>query len=291
MFLGELESMEESSGGGELGGIEGDDGSELFASFHGPIVHNLSTFTQQILVEEECLTLYGNLSMVPMNVTCLGHAPTLNQSRMTRAIILIAMAVFSLMGNVATMLSIRKSKRHKSIHVYTLIYHLSIADLWVTFWCILGEALWFLTVEWKAGNWGCKIFKFSQMFGLYLSTFIMVLIGVDRFIAVKYPLKSMRKGLCNRLVGVCWGISAVLSLPQIFVFHVDVGPFVEEFYQCVTYGTYTAEWQEHLYATFTILFMFIIPLIILASTYLLTVCTLQRKSFLPRITHTTTTNK
>lgn len=61
------------------------------------------------------------------------------------------------------------------------------------------------------------------------------------------------------------------------MFHVDVGPFQEEFYQCVTYGTYTAEWQEHLYATFTILLMFIIPLVILAATYLLTVCTLQRK--------------
>ena len=39
-----------------------------------------------------------------------------------------------------------------------------------------------LTVEWKAGVLACKIFKFAQMFSLYLSAYIMVLIGVDRFI-------------------------------------------------------------------------------------------------------------
>ena len=40
----------------------------------------------------------------------------------------------------------------------------------------------FYTVEWLLGNVGCKIFKFNQMFSLYLSTFIMVLIAVDHFI-------------------------------------------------------------------------------------------------------------
>ncbi|CAG7825202.1 unnamed protein product, partial [Allacma fusca] len=39
-------------------------------------------------------------------------------------------------------ISIRKQNRHRSGHVYTIIYHLSIADLCVTFWCILGEAFW-----------------------------------------------------------------------------------------------------------------------------------------------------
>jgi len=37
-------------------------------------------------------------------------------------------------------------------------------------------------VEWRAGVIECKIYKFAQMFSLYLSAYIMVLIGVDRFI-------------------------------------------------------------------------------------------------------------
>jgi len=66
---------------------------------------------------------------------------------------------------------------------------------------------------------------------------------------------------------------------QLIVFDVRRGPFQEPFYQCVTHGVYTAEWQEHLYTFFTLLFTFIVPLIILATTYLLTVYTLHRMKF------------
>ena len=29
-----------------------------------------------------------------------------------------------------------------------------------------------------------------------------------------------------------------------YIFRVDKGPFVEEFYQCVTYGAFPAEWHS-----------------------------------------------
>lgn len=45
------------------------------------------------------------------------------------------------------------------------------------------------------------------------------------------------------------------------------GPFVEEFYQCVTYGFYTAPWQEQLYASISLLLMFVLPLTTLVVTY------------------------
>jgi len=40
---------------------------------------------------------------------------------------------------------------------------LAIADLLVSLWCLSGEAAWTYTVEWKAGEVLCKIFKFSQV--------------------------------------------------------------------------------------------------------------------------------
>ncbi len=61
------------------------------------------------------------------------------------------------------------------------------------------------------------------------------------------------------------------------VFHVKQGPFLEDFFQCVTYGFYTAEWQEHLYTVFTLICGFLLPLFILVTTYILTVVTLHRK--------------
>uniref|UniRef100_A0A182N5V6 G-protein coupled receptors family 1 profile domain-containing protein n=1 Tax=Anopheles dirus TaxID=7168 RepID=A0A182N5V6_9DIPT len=61
------------------------------------------------------------------------------------------------------------------------------------------------------------------------------------------------------------------------IFRVAKGPFVEDFYQCVTHGFYTDRWQEQLYTTFTLVFMFIIPLLILIGTYLSTFMTISTK--------------
>ncbi|KAG8290518.1 G-protein coupled receptor activity protein [Homalodisca vitripennis] len=154
-------------------------------------------------------------------VHCLEHAPTLTDGAYTRALVLGGMAVLSLVGNLLTIYSIHTSRhsrrqRHQSA-MYSLILHLSVADLLVTVFCLGGEAVWSYTVAWLAGNLACKLFKFLEMFSLYLSTFVLVLIGVDRFLAVRYPIKSLSTAKrCNRLVGCAWGLSALLSVPQHF---------------------------------------------------------------------------
>jgi len=62
----------------------------------------------------------------------------------------------------------------------------------------------------------CKLVKLFQMFSLYLSTYVLVLIGVDRWIAVKYPMKSLNMAKrCHRLLGGTYILSLVLSLPQV----------------------------------------------------------------------------
>ncbi|XP_075221664.1 corazonin receptor [Lycorma delicatula] len=235
---------------------------------------------------ENCVD--GKLAPWATNLTdtpspCLEHAPGLTDAAKTRAIVLGVMAVLSLIGNVLTIISIRGSRlawrrrHHTWSTVYTLIYHLSIADLLVTVFCIAGEAIWSYTVAWVAGNLACKLFKFLEVFSLYLSTFILVLIGVDRFLAVRYPIRSLSTAKrCSKLVAGAWVLSLILSLPQIIIFRERRGPFIEEFYQCVTYGFYTEPWQEQLYTSFSFLCMFMLPLLILISTYVSTIITLAK---------------
>lgn len=66
------------------------------------------------------------------------------------------------------------------------------------------------------------------------------------------------------------------------------GPFVEEFYQCVTHGFYTADWQEQMYATFTLVFTFLLPLCILFGTYMSTFRTISSKFSARRSLHSGT---
>ncbi|KAG8193171.1 hypothetical protein JTE90_006997 [Oedothorax gibbosus] len=61
---------------------------------------------------------------------------------------------------------------------------------------------------------------------------------------------------------------------QAVVFSVLRGPFVEEFHQCVTYGFYTAAWQEQLYTSLSLVLMFLVPLVTLLATYVTTFVTI-----------------
>ncbi|CAG9117131.1 hypothetical protein JYU34_015846 [Plutella xylostella] len=222
---------------------------------------------------------------------CVEHAPLLTRSTIIRASVLCVMAVLSFFGNLATIISIKRKRcrgraRPSWTAIYSLIFQLSIADLLVTVFCIAGEAAWSFAVQWYAGDVACKLFKFLQMFALYLSTFILVLIGVDRWLAVRYPMKSMATATrSGRLVITAWTLSFFLSIPQAVIFRVAKGPFVEDFHQCVTHGFYTARWQEQAYTTLSLVFMFILPLLILVSTYVSTVWTIAQseKVFKPEV--------
>ncbi|KAL8562699.1 hypothetical protein ACOMHN_011270 [Nucella lapillus] len=62
------------------------------------------------------------------------------------------------------------------------------------------------------------------------------------------------------------------------VFHVLRGPFQEEFYQCVTFGSYKEEWQRQLYSVASLILMFVLPLVIVGTAYGLIFTTISRKS-------------
>lgn len=156
--------------------------------------------------------------MLSKNDTCLEHAPVLTNTVYLKVIVLVIMSVLSLICNLATIYSIRRnrSKQRACSTIYTLILHLSVADLLVTIFCMAGEAIWSYNVAWLWGNVTCKMFKFLQMFSLYLSTFVLVLIGVDRFIAVRYPMKGFNMAnRCSRFVLLAWMLSFVLATPQV----------------------------------------------------------------------------
>lgn len=159
---------------------------------------------------------------VPEHV--MDHAPQLSRSGLLKVYVLAVMALFSLLGNLLTIWNIyktritRRNSRHTWSAIYSLMFHLSIADVLVTGFCLIGEAAWCYTVQWLANELTCKLVKLFQMFSLYLSTYVLVLIGVDRWIAVKYPMKSLNMAKrCHRLLGGTYILSLVLSLPQVSV--------------------------------------------------------------------------
>jgi len=64
----------------------------------------------------------------------------------------------------------------------------------VTFFCNATDVVWEMTVQWYAGNVACKLVKYIQLFGLYLSTYTVIVIAIDRCSAVLDPLRTLYPG-------------------------------------------------------------------------------------------------
>ncbi|CAG5119098.1 unnamed protein product, partial [Candidula unifasciata] len=154
-------------------------------------------------------SLFSNTS----NVTLL-DAPTFSSTSLTKIVFFGTMFVISLVGNVATLIQMRRLRRRKST-INTLIVNLALADLLVTFFCTAGEAAWAVTVQWLAGDAMCKLVKYMQVFSLYLSTYITVAISLDRCVAILDPMR--RNGASQRvriMILFAWIFSALFSIPQ-----------------------------------------------------------------------------
>ena len=94
--------------------------------------------------------------------------------------------------------------------------NLAVADLFVTFFCNVTDAVWASTVQWLAGNVMCKLVKFLQVFGLYLSTYIIVIISIDRCYAILDPMSRNSAPKRVRVLTILtWIFSALFSLPQV----------------------------------------------------------------------------
>ena len=143
--------------------------------------------------------------------------PTFNEMSLIKTIVLSAMFVISLVGNTATLVQMFRMRRRRST-INTLIMNLAVADLFVTFFCNVTDAVWASTVQWLAGNAMCKLVKFLQVFGLYLSTYIIVIISIDRCYAILDPMsRNSAPKRVRVLIILAWIISALFSSPQVSI--------------------------------------------------------------------------
>lgn len=123
--------------------------------------------------------------------------------------------IISVIGNLSAVTNLLKRENRRK-RMNRLVLHLSVADLMVTFITIPFEVGWRLTVTWKAGVVGCKIFQFLRVFGLYLSSMVLICISIDRYYAIVHPLRVNYVNQRNRrLLTTAWAVSLFFSIPEV----------------------------------------------------------------------------
>ena len=159
--------------------------------------------------------------------------PQFTTLSLVTAVILTTMFVVAFCGNASILFQlIRRQVRRRggggggggggvggkghSSCIQLLIGNLAVSDLTVTFFCNVTEAVWASTVQWYGGTATCKIVKYVQLLGLYESTFTIVVIGLDRCLAVMDPMARWNARRRVRvMIAASWVLSATLSLPQV----------------------------------------------------------------------------
>ncbi|PFX12273.1 G-protein coupled receptor GRL101 [Stylophora pistillata] len=135
--------------------------------------------------------------------------------------------VVSLVGNSILILSIAKNEQsRKSIHY--LVLNMAVSDLLNSFTImpiklaqiISASGSWKVVRPWLLGNLLCKLSYFLIDVSLVVSIESLLLISVDRFIAVVFPLKAKLISSKVRLVGVLWTwiVATVVHAPYFYAY-------------------------------------------------------------------------
>lgn len=182
--------------------------------------------------------------------------------------VLTSIFLVTLIGNALVLLALyarRRYQRRKFTRMYFFILHLSVADLLTGLLDVLPQLAWDITFRFQGGAVLCKLIKFGQPFGLYLSSYILTVTALDRYHAICHPFSYC--GVTSRrskmMVYGAWTLAAVLCVPQIFIFsYTELSPGV---WEC--WATFYLKYGERAYITWYSVTQFLLPFIVLVYTY------------------------
>ncbi|XP_056135127.1 leukotriene B4 receptor 1 [Lampris incognitus] len=166
-------------------------------------------------------------------------------------------------GNLLVIWTILKHVKKRS-HTVVIILHLAAADLLV----LITLPLWIysLAQSWVFGETSCKAITFVINACMYSSVFLITLMSVERFVAVRHPFVSAewrRKQALNKVLLVLWVVSFLFSVPVILTQVMDEN--IDE-KQCL-YRQYTSDGQEIVCVLLETLVGYVLPFTILVVCY------------------------
>uniref|UniRef100_T1K4P3 G-protein coupled receptors family 1 profile domain-containing protein n=1 Tax=Tetranychus urticae TaxID=32264 RepID=T1K4P3_TETUR len=115
---------------------------------------------------------------------------------------------------------LQKKMRNSTNFFFT---NLAFSDLCVGLFCIFQDLSSFLQPTWSFGVIMCKMYHFTQTMSYTASIFTMVIISIERYIAICYPIRA-KKVLQMRnfrlSIAMVWILSAIICAPNLWMYGV-----------------------------------------------------------------------
>lgn len=133
------------------------------------------------------------------------------------AICFSLIGITGFLGNTLVIIVVLMNPQMRST-TNILIINLAIADLLFVIFCVPFTAIDYIANEWPLGNAWCKIVQYLIIVTALASIYTLVLMSLDRFLAVVYPTSRSLRNECNALkaITILWLIILSTSIPVIF---------------------------------------------------------------------------
>ncbi|XP_051804931.1 vasopressin V2 receptor [Acanthochromis polyacanthus] len=176
-------------------------------------------------------------------------------------VVLGIILVMALLGNgLVLVVLLRRRRHHNPLQQFML--NLCLADLVVALFQVLPQLVWDVQGRFPGPDFLCRLVKYLQVLGMFASSYMIVAMTLDRHYAICCPLQAHRSRAtqrCNSFVVSAWGLSLLLSLPQVFIFsRSEVAPGI---YEC--WGNFAESWGLKAYVTWMTVSVFILPVLII----------------------------
>ncbi|KAM9369377.1 vasopressin V1b receptor [Phaethornis superciliosus] len=180
--------------------------------------------------------------------------------------VLATILAVATVGNVGVVLAVSRL-RGKMSRMHLFILHLGLSDLGVALFQVLPQMIWEVTFRFLGPDPLCRAVKYLQVLSMFASTYMLLGMTLDRYLAVCHPLRSLRQPSRQAylMIGATWLLSCLLSLPQIFIFSLREVRQGSGVLDC--WADFRYPWGARAYITWTTLCIFILPVTILTLCY------------------------
>ncbi|CAL8070718.1 unnamed protein product [Orchesella dallaii] len=171
-------------------------------------------------------------------------------------------------GNLMVILVVTLHWRMRSITNFCLA-NLAFADLCVGVFCVYQNIVTYLMDSWIFGEFMCKMYHFINSLSTTASVLILVVICIERYLAIIHPMTCKQMMTLNRLriTIICvWILSAAISSPRFYYFSTVNFPLSNGEHEILCLPNRT-KYDSKLLDMISMTVLFIIPLGIITILY------------------------
>ena len=148
-------------------------------------------------------------------------SPNVHFERVVQVVVPIIFTIIAVVGFCGNLLVIVVVVSNKQMRNTTnlLIINLAVADLLFIIICVPFTAMGYAMIHWPFGDYWCKIYQYMVHVTAYSSVYTLVLMSLDRYLAVCHPYRSMTIRTENNayvLIILSWTVILAANAPLLF---------------------------------------------------------------------------